>query len=158
LDSPGVEVLANELGMRVKTFIARIRAAYAPILGAVHCIRCQRPMARLSLRTVEVDACARCGGMWRDSGDLQRVSSGRHAEPAPGEVRQRLLSEANVQTYAELQRLQRSLEAPPAGARALLMHVVEALEEMAEQLPKPEDALDRFEALLARILGPPPDK
>ncbi|MEW5847479.1 MAG: zf-TFIIB domain-containing protein [Myxococcota bacterium] len=124
LDSPAVEALGEELGMRARTFIARMRTALPPLWGALKCIRCHAPMSRLHLRTVEVDACARCGGMWLDPGELGRLSGGRHGEPAEGEIRRRAAGEVPAE----------ALERRPGGVRELLRRATDRVEDAAGKL------------------------
>lgn len=92
LDGAGTVAVGEQLGMRAATWRARVHKAGRPWFFALKCIRCHTALRRLRLRALDVDACAQCGGMWLDHGELERISQGRHADPAEGDVRRRALS------------------------------------------------------------------
>jgi Zn-finger nucleic acid-binding protein len=39
----------------------------------MNCIRCNVPLTRKNYEGVEIDQCAKCGGVWLDEGELQQV-------------------------------------------------------------------------------------
>src|SRR5574338_505744 len=48
-----------------------------------HCPGCGDPLHRTaSGHGIEIDACARCGGIWLDAGELEHLTTG--LDPAPG--------------------------------------------------------------------------
>jgi Zn-finger nucleic acid-binding protein len=47
------------------------------------CASCRSKMSPLTLRGQKVDVCFGCGSLWVDAGELEGISLGRHALPAP---------------------------------------------------------------------------
>lgn len=138
LDSPAVAALGEELGMRARTFIARMRTAFPPLWGALLCVRCGLRMSRIKLRNVEVDACRNCGGMWLDSGELGRVSRGKWGEPSAGEIRRKALGRIP----------QSALVPPPSPVHELMRIAMERVEDAAGSLA---EGASRPTVLLARL-------
>ncbi len=70
-------VVVDELGME-REILREVAELFSGL--KLPCPGCRGLMRPLRLRGVHVDLCFGCGGLWLDSGELEALSSGRHAE------------------------------------------------------------------------------
>jgi Zn-finger nucleic acid-binding protein len=117
LDGDATLSLGESMGQRAVSFRQRLASGRVPWWRPRACVRCRLPMRRLTLRTVVVDACPRCGGLWLGPGNLQRLSVGQLEDPEPGGVRRRVLTAVLEDDLTQVMAVAQSLEPPPRFGR-----------------------------------------
>ncbi len=71
------QVIEYELGIENEQ-LQELSALFGGL--TLTCPGCGQSTRPVTLRGVPVDVCFRCGGLWCDAGELERLSSGRHRE------------------------------------------------------------------------------
>ncbi|MFZ9889214.1 MAG: phospholipid scramblase-related protein, partial [Myxococcota bacterium] len=79
--------LEGEAALRLVRDDVGLAPALIPQLAAegarskLACPRCSAAMKRFVVKSVEIDWCEGCGGLWLDAKELSRLSRGKHEEP-----------------------------------------------------------------------------
>jgi ribosomal protein L37AE/L43A len=59
---------------KVRQKMAAEKAAEEAAAAAIHCPKCDGTLTEIAFEEVQIDRCGKCGGVWLDAGELERLT------------------------------------------------------------------------------------
>ena len=60
--------------------IEKLRAKREADASVIHCPKCEGTLDEITYEDVQVDRCNKCGGIWLDAGELERLTQKEESE------------------------------------------------------------------------------